>query len=392
MEIFDRLRRRWGLSLREIMTEKVCIVLPANFKFSEERPNSIETVVRAINRESEYRDNLVVICDEGARTGADYEVIKVPAYSHRRQRNRLVRSLIADLQPDLLEIHQHAPSGRKIAAAFPDIPSILYRHNIVKNKVDWHTRSKDQGARLLNAYDRWRYERRYSAFNALLFVSDFARDEFVHMFPRFGGNSYSVPNPIDLAAWEGDTPVGKQKLLSYAGRAAPEKGLQPLAEALVVLLDRYPDWKAELALGAWDTHAPWAAEVMAPLARFGERCLLRKDVPRSEVQDLQRRAAITLIPSTYGEAFGLVAVEAHACRTAVVSSGSGGLREASGDFAEYLKAVDAPSIIEATSRLIEDDGYRQEMAEGGYDFVRTHHTISIRAAQLDRIRASLMTV
>lgn len=360
------------------MTEKVCIVLPANFKFSEERPNSIETVVRTINRESEYRDNLVVICDEGARTGADYEVIKVPAYSHRRQRNRLVRRMIADLQPDLLEIHQHAPSGRKIAAAFPDIPSILYRHNIVREPE--------------GSFARWRYERRYAAFYAHIFVSDFAKQSFDRAFPKFSQNSYAVPNPINLDDWEGEGRPEKEKLISFAGRAAPEKGLAPLAEALCNLLRQYPDWRAELVLGDWEKHEAWAKGVLDPLEPFGERCLIRKNVPLDEVKKLQRRAAISVIPSVWDEPFGLVAVEAHACRAAVVSSGSGGLREASGDFAEYLKAVDAPSIIEATSRLIEDDDYRQKMAEGGYEFVRTHHTISIRAAQLDRIRASLMTV
>ena len=86
------------------------------------------------------------------------------------------------------------------------------------------------------------------------------------------------------------------------------------------------------------------------------------------------------------EALGLTALEAHAAGCALVSSGRGGLREASGDHALYVE-VDGPDpLAAALERLITDPETRLALARSGQAFVAQVHAPEARAAQLDRLR------
>jgi len=83
-------------------------------------------------------------------------------------------------------------------------------------------------------------------------------------------------------------------------------------------------------LNDWEEHRLWAEPHVAPLRRYGDRVRLLHSAPLAEVRSWMKRAAIALVPSTWAEPFGLTALEAHAAGAALVSSGRGGLREASG--------------------------------------------------------------
>ena len=61
------------------------------------------------------------------------------------------------------------------------------------------------------------------------------------------------------------------------------------------------------------------------------------------------------------EGFGRTALEAQAAGAALVSSGSGALREVSGDSALYLDAVTAQAIADTTGRLMEDEALLARM-------------------------------
>ncbi len=68
---------------------------------------------------------------------------------------------------------------------------------------------------------------------------------------------------------------------------------------------------------------------------------------------LNERAAIAMIPSKWREPFGRTCLEAHAGGAAVISSGSGGLREISGDAALYATDAEVDGLIDALRRLID---------------------------------------
>ncbi|MNI30265.1 D-inositol-3-phosphate glycosyltransferase [compost metagenome] len=103
-----------------------------------------------------------------------------------------------------------------------------------------------------------------------------------------------------------------------------------------------------------------------------------------------KRAAIALVPSTWAEPFGLTALEAHAAGAALVSSGRGGLREASGPHALYLNRVTPAALVAAAERLITHPEERLSLARAAQAYVELVHAPGPRAAQLDTARMAIV--
>jgi len=356
---------------------RVVIVLPPGSRFDARRPTSIETVVRSLGVHSRDRDQLTVICDEGADRGEDLTTLAIAPERSTGRRARVIADHIARLKPDLVEIHQHMPSAAALAKRLRALPVVLYRHNLLP--------------RAGNPLKRLRHRLRAGLFDGNLFVSDVGRQQFVDRYPHLADRAVAMPNAIDTALWS--APVGgRAPLIAFAGRAAPEKGLAPLCAALETVLDARPGWRAELALGDWDRHRAWSEAQLAPLARFGDRVTVRRDAPHDGVRALFQRAAIVVIPSLWREPFGLVAIEAHAAGSAVISSGMGGLAEASGDHALVVTPdADFPARLgQALLTLIDDPARRQALAVAGQAYAVREHDAHDRARDLDETRRRVL--
>jgi len=110
------------------------------------------------------------------------------------------------------------------------------------------------------------------------------------------------------------------------------------------------------------------------------------NVPQEELAKIYSRADIFLCPS-WDEGFGLPALEAMACGTAVVTYDNGGSR----DFAFHEKTAlvaprrDTHRLAEELTRLIEDQKLRERIAQGGYRFVMTMPTWEEQIIKLEKI-------
>ncbi|RZJ44829.1 MAG: glycosyltransferase [Brevundimonas sp.] len=355
---------------------RIAVVMPRGSLMDRGRTNSMETVALTLNARSRYGDDVRIICDAGAADPAMPGLITVPNGLGRGERTKAVAALLRAFAPHVIEYHQQLGPAAELAKGLPGPVHVLYRH----------TRIKPPG----NPFERFRYRRRLRTFDHLLFVSDAACAEFRADYPRFDGAISSVCNPIDLEVWRGDAEV-RERLILFVGRALPEKGLDAFCEALAVVLDRHPTWRGALMLGDWDRHAGWAAPQISTLERFGDRVEVHRSAPIAKVVELTRRAAVAVTPSRVAEALGLTALEAHAAGAALVSSGRGGLREASGEHAIYVDPPEAPGLTTAILRLMEDDDLRRRMARAGQAHVVATHTPAVRAAQLDDLRHRLVS-
>lgn len=355
---------------------RVAVVMPRGSQMSRARPNSMETVAGALLAPSRLKSQTRVICDAGAPDPALPDLVAVPEGLGKTRRAEAVARTIESLNPDYVEYHQQLESSAALARRLPGRVHVLYRHTRIK-----------PARGLVN---RMRYGARLAAFDRLVFVSEAARAEFAADYPRFADRASAICNPIDVRGWTAD-PDDRDNLIVFSGRAMEEKGLEPLCQALEVVLDRFPDWKAALMLGDFERHADWAEPRLAPLARFGDRVVVHKSASLDTVKAVTRRAAIAVTPSFVAEALGLSALEAHAAGAALISSGRGGLREASGPYAVYVEDPQAPALIEAMIDLIQDPVRRLELARAGQAFVTANHTPAVRAAQLDRLREDLVS-
>lgn len=349
---------------------RTAVLLPPGCLFSQAQPNSMETVVRTLltsGTEHETR----VFCSEGADDHNAPGVVALP----RQGRPQALIAALKDFQPDLIEHHQQVKQALAVSSRLPDAAHLLYRHNALKP------------ARHL--FDRWRYGARYARMDGFVFVSVAERDAFARTYPRLANRAHALPNAIDAAVWFAP-PDDRQPVIAFAGRAMPEKGLDVLCAALPAVLDAHPDWRAVLMLNDWDKHAAWAAPHLAPLERYGARVAVLRSAPLSQVREQMKTAAIALTPSIWDEPFGLTAVEAHAAGAALISSGRGGLREASGDHALYVNAVTPESLTAAMERLINHPEERLALARAGQNYVMATHTPQQRSAELEQIRKTVL--
>lgn len=354
---------------------RIAVVLPRGSGFCPYKANSMETVVRTLSAHSRLQGMVNLICDADDTVAAEGQFMTVPAGLRRRARIKAVGALLSVLKPDVVEYHQQLKAASDLTRRLPQATHVLYRHTRIRPPR--------------NPLDAWRYGRRLARFDRLVFVSEAAGQEFAADYPRLADRVSVVCNPIDVEAWRAD-PETREKLILFCGRALPEKGLDLFCQALAETLDRHPDWRGALLLGEWDRNSAWAEPHVRLLDRFGDRVEIHKSASVPEVRAVTRRAAIAATPSRVRETLGLTALEAHAAGAALISSGRGGLREASGEHAVYVAVEDARPLADAMNRLIEDPQARLALARGGQAFVEQVHSPAVRAAELDALREALL--
>jgi glycosyltransferase involved in cell wall biosynthesis len=102
----------------------------------------------------------------------------------------------------------------------------------------------------------------------------------------------------------------------------------------------------------------------APFSQYRTRVALAGFVDHEDLAALYRGAIALVVPSIE-EGFGLPALEAMACGTAVITSNAPALVEITGDAALHVDARDAGAIANAMIRLANDEALRRELASRG---------------------------
>jgi glycosyltransferase involved in cell wall biosynthesis len=221
----------------------------------------------------------------------------------------------------------------------------------------------------------------YGQLQGVVWVAAAHHKHFCDVFPQQAAKSHHVPNGIDLDDWQPVAAGERARTVVFAGRLAREKGVVELAEALARFLPKHPDWSAQILAVTTPERAETEAAVRADLDPFGARVIWSFDQPLDRVREVFIRAGVVIVPSIVVEGFNRVAMEAHAAGAAVISSGSGGLREVSGDAAIYLRRVSADEISTALDRLADPRALTE--------WQRRSRAHAVESLALDRVTARL---
>jgi starch synthase len=172
--------------------------------------------------------------------------------------------------------------------------------------------------------------------DAVIAVSNGTRDDIVKAYPEIDASRiHVIYNGIDLAEYQKTadttalTTYGVDVSLPYVlfvGRITRQKGVTHLVDAI-----RYMPAGTQVVLCAG---APDTPEIAAEMRRKVEEALehnprivwIEKMVSKAEAIQLYSNAQVFCCPSVY-EPFGIINLEAMACRAAVVASSTGGIKE-----------------------------------------------------------------
>lgn len=166
----------------------------------------------------------------------------------------------------------------------------------------------------------------------------------------------------------------------FAGRLAPEKGVDTLIEAAALL----PSGVAVDVAGDGPSRA--ALEDLAGRVAPG-RVRFHGRLPKGELHELVRSASVAVVPSRWYENQPLAVLEAFGCGVPVIGTDLGGLPELIDDGVDgHVVAADDPrALADAVARTAGDPRKAWEMGRAGRakvsrDFAPEAHLDGLRAA------------
>lgn len=159
-------------------------------------------------------------------------------------------------------------------------------------------------------------------------ASTAVRDAIAVQCPALAGRTRVFPNPIDTATFR-PAPAKQEKaglkVLLYAGRVHPEKGVHLLVEAFRSLRSQRPSWALRLVGPVVTTQGGGGEDYLRRLQSSAAGCPVEFDEPiydLGRLADAYRAADLFCYPSVaeQGESFGVAPLEAMACGVAPVVS------------------------------------------------------------------------
>jgi glycosyltransferase involved in cell wall biosynthesis len=248
----------------------------------------------------------------------------------------------------------HAPS--LAIPAVRDIPLVVTVHDVA------FLREPEAFTRRGLNFHRRGLEIAHREAAAVITASRFARDELIdvgfaedriHLAPH--GVETRVPESASQMRAR-LTGLGLDRPFIVAvGTVEPRKGLDVLAEALVVAREREPDLElAVVGPAGWLEVPGLDAPGIHRLGTVDERTL----------DALYRNAIACAVPSRY-EGFGLPALEAMARGCPVVASNATSLPEVVGTAGMLVPVGDVEAWAHALVTILRDDGSREEMSRRG---------------------------
>ena len=350
-------------------------VMPRNMYFGASRATSIDLCVRDLVGASRLHSATRIFAEQVDDVFSGFNVDRLPrgkAAATFARANHVARAALRGT-PDLIIVQQHLPTAAAIARRLPHAKIVLHTHNFQK--------AYNTGGGVKDVVHRALRKRRYRHLAGIIHVSNACAQAFAEAWPEIALPSAVVNNGLDFDAWR--PAHERSKRILYVGRCAPEKGVLEAAQAAAMVLPQFPDWQVRFILSNIEVHPDYFRSVRMALSSLGLQAGIEVQRPFTEIKAAFERAAIALVPSKWIEPFGRTALEAHAGGAAVISSGTGGLAEISGDAALILPAVTPEAIADAIERLIDNASLREQIARKGSGCVRANFDIHIQVARLD---------
>jgi glycosyltransferase involved in cell wall biosynthesis len=198
-----------------------------------------------------------------------------------------------------------------------------------------------------------------------------------------------LPNCLDLR--EVPAPGPREDVVLFAGRVVADKGADVFVRACSLALPQLPGWRAEMIgadrFGPTSPETPFMRALRPPADSAGVRMSGWR--PHAAVLGAMARAAMVVVPSRWQEPFGLTALEAMACGTALLCAPRGGLAEVMGDAALPIDPDDAESVAAAIVALARNPARRAELGEAGRLRAATYD-LSRAGASLDALRRDVL--
>ncbi|MFI5271335.1 MAG: glycosyltransferase family 4 protein [Candidatus Saccharimonadales bacterium] len=293
----------------------------------------------------------------GVKSNGNFMTIPLPT-SHTQ-----LLSVLATEKFDVLHVQTpYSPfmGGRLIHLASPKTAIIGTFHILPNSWITHHA------TRLLGFY----LQRSIRKFDTMMSVSEAAAD-FAER--TFNIESIVVPNVFDYDRFSSAKPLKKYndstKTILFLGRLVPRKGCEALIKAIHLLSDQKDLPKYRVVICG---SGPEESKLRHDVKRYGLSDIVEFAgfVEEDEKPKYFASADISVFPSSGGESFGIVLLEALASgRSAVLAGNNSGYRSVMDKQPDLLfDPMDIEMLASRLTNLLEDSNHRDEMAAWGREY------------------------
>ena len=265
---------------------------------------------------------------------------------------RRVRRVLADLEPDVVHVHEPVVPMVSLAAATAGVaPTVGTFHA-------WSDR--DVLYRAVRPLSR----RVVAGLQGRIAVSGAAAEYHAGALGVPASSFRVIPNGVDVARFAAGRPyesLAATPALLFVGRLEPRKGLADLVVAFVRLKEQHPDVRLYVVGEGPEREA---AQAGLPVRLRSDVVFLGR-VEQAELPRLYRSADVYVSPALGGESFGIVLAEAMAAGATVVASDIPGYRSVvvDGRNGVLVPPGDPASLARELGALLDNPARRAALAE-----------------------------
>ena len=165
-----------------------------------------------------------------------------------------------------------------------------------------------------------------------------------------------------------------QRIIGMAARLATEKGVEYLAQALPLVMEKHPTARV-LFVGQHENvfgEEPYARRLAPLIEALGEHWTFLGTLDPVELSAFYHECEVTVLPSLNStESFGMVQVESMLCGTPVVASDLPGVRQpvAISGMGRIVPPADVPALAQAILAILErPEDYRGDLDSFAHRF------------------------
>ena len=346
---------------------KISVLLPYKENFSANYAGAVSLFVKDTVQNSKYFKSTFVFGSTEFKKPFLKNYININLNKSLLQSNskNYIKNFLKEekkINSDILEIHNR-PNYIKYLTNLRNKKIILYFHNDPLS-MSGSISVKDR-LYLLNNIDKILFNSKWSQKR---FFINIENDELLKQKTSVCYQSTSIQR-INFK--------NKKKLISFIGKLNSAKGYDLFGDAIIKILDKYPDWKS-IVIGD---------EPREKLSFNHKNLKIYGYTKHNEVLKLLNQVSISVICSRWEEPFGRTSLEAASRGSAVIISNRGGLPETSKS-AIILKNLSSNEIFTEIEKLIKNKNRLLGLQKSNYkNFIFNHKYIS---SLIDNIRKEFL--
>ena len=349
---------------KKIQNLKIATILPYKEDYSFIKASAVSLWVAEFFKNSKFNNNNIIFGSTKTKDflTKNYVNIKLESLESRiiSTTNEYIRKLVKEFKNknfDLIEIHNR--------------PLILFNliYKIKNNYIFYFHNDplSMKGSKSVN-------ERLFILKNVrkIIFISEWVKERFfLNIDKKLSTNTEIIYHSVNK-----QRKVKKDKLITYVGKLNHSKGYDIFSDAIVKILDEFPQWKA-LSIGYEERRSIYIKHANHEELGF---------LSHKKTMDIFNRSEIAVVPSRWEEPFGRTALESSSRGCATIISNRGGLKETT-NHAIVLHKLDYLNLYKNLKRLIKKNKFRKNLQTLSRNNIQ--HIISKNTKKIDIMRDSI---